>query len=70
MLREALQETPVVLINEARQIGKSTLVGSGELGDHNGVWVAGAQDLRLKAEGFGTGRLLTAPFEDAVHYGF
>ena len=33
--REALQDTPVVLLNGARQTGKSTLVGSGELGDYN-----------------------------------
>lgn len=35
LLREALQDTPVVLLNGARQTGKSTLVGSGELGDYN-----------------------------------
>jgi predicted AAA+ superfamily ATPase len=34
LLREALRDTPVVLLNGARQTGKSTLVGSGMLGDH------------------------------------
>lgn len=32
MLREALQDTPVVLLNGARQVGKSTLVRSGVFG--------------------------------------
>ncbi len=34
MLREALRDTPVVLLNGARQTGKSTLVGSGVLENH------------------------------------
>ena len=35
LLREALSDTPAVLINGARQTGKSTLVQSGDLGREN-----------------------------------
>ena len=34
-LRDALSDTPVVLVNGARQTGKSTLVQSEELGQAN-----------------------------------
>lgn len=34
-VREALTDTPVVLVNGARQMGKSTLVQSAELGEQN-----------------------------------
>lgn len=38
-LREALSDSPVVLLNGARQTGKSTLVRSGELGEFSGGYL-------------------------------
>lgn len=38
-LREALSDSPVVLLNGARQTGKSTLARSGDLGEFSGGYV-------------------------------